>query len=304
MIKILDNPNELLKEMELKELKQEHDRHLIMFQNVEKDNNVLLFSSLGRDMFKDNTYILNKYFKNEDGQDCYYANLLYFNKRFPEMKLDDVKDILKLDFRKSVNLTGYKYNPEHYRFATQCMQDEYEEDLFKTNKDEVLEFEADRRKRIEPLDFGALETLYLVLHKALRQRYIMLFNLETVPGILNNALGCYFLGVNCGPSNEAMYAKIAEIRQILENPTVIEWLKTGATDMSFDREDYVETYQKVLRSLSDVRAEDLEEYREAIHNEYDLFEDEILSNNCIDACSYVENVSYTEIEEDSDDYLD
>lgn len=303
MIKILDNQNELLKEMERNVLKQEHDKHLVMFKNVEKDSDILVFNSLSRDMFKDNHYILNKYFKNEVGQDCYYANLLYF-RNIENIKLEDIKAALKFDFQKSVSLAGYKYNQEHYKFATQSMQDEYEEDLFKYNKDEVLEFEADRRKRIEPLDFGALETLYLVLHKALRQRYIMLFNLETVPGILNNALECHFLGVNCGPSNEAMYAKIAEVRQLLENPTVIEWLKTGVTDMSFDKEEYVEAYQRVLRSLTAIRTEDLEEYREAIHNEYDLFEDEILSNNCIDACSYVENVSYTEIEEDSDNYLD
>lgn len=262
-----------------------------------KEDDKLMFTDLTRDLFKNNHYILNKYFRNEQGYTCYYANLLAF-KNIPNINLYEIKKQLRKDFGKSVSLAGFKYNPEHYKFATQIIQDEYEEDLFreKSQEDEDSEAEADRRGNIVPLDFTALESLSTVFFKALKKRYIMLFNLESIPAILNNAIECYYLGVSCGPSNLAMLAKIKEIRAMLEDPEMIQWLKTNPTDLIFDKSDYVNTYQKVLRQLTGIKNEPLSYCYELIHNEEDLFENEILSNEYIEFESYNSNTDSDEDE--------
>ena len=243
----------------------------------------IVFIELGRDMFKDNEYILNKYFKNEHGQPCYYANLLAFKEIKSTMKPEDLKSILKKDFGRPVSLKGYKYNPEHYKFIQQYVQDEYEEDLFKEQPEEVEEL-----RQIESLDFEALKSLSVI-----KKRVVILFELETIPALLNRALDCYCKGVSCKQCNLEMRTKLASLNSLLSNKEVIEWIKTGPTDMSFDKEDYIETYQRVLRTLTDCK-ENLEEYRDCIHNEDDLFENEIIENNYIECDSYIENINYDE----------
>lgn len=320
----------------------------IEINSKKEDEEKLVFTELGRDMFKDNPVILNKYFRNEYGAACYFANLLAFKNVKDTMSLRELKKVLKADFGRDVSLKGYKYNPEHYRFSCCALQLEYEEDLFKckTTEEEQDEIDAERKSRIEPLDFDAVETLTEVLWKAIRQRYIMILNLESVPGLINNALDCYSKGVSCGPANAAMNAKIAEIRRLLEDNEVIAWLKTGASDMSnllindkqmveeytisgykteiIDNkvvnipmhepeakkvirdiqndlsQDYIETYQKVLRQLTDIRADNFEEFRDVIHNEYDLWEDQIIANDLPDIENYIENIDYDE--DESDEY--
>ena len=283
-------------------LVKEQQEILAMCKQVaKKEEDKLMFVELGRDMFKDNKYILNKYFRNENLQDCYYANLLAF-RNVPDINLYDIKKQLKKDFGKSVSLAGYKYNPEHYRFADCSLQEEYEEDLFKskTNEEENAEFEAERRtSSVDPIDFDAVESLYAVLFKGINARLVMILHLEDIPGIINNAYDCYYKGVTCSASNAAMYAKIAEIRALLEDNEVIEWLKTKPTDMMFDKFDYVDTYQRVLRQLTGIRDESLEYCRDLLENSEDLWIEDIVANDYPDCESYIEN-NYTE---DEDDYL-
>ena len=278
------------------------DEILAMCKPVaKKEEDKLMFVELGRDMFKGNKYILDKYFRNEQGQSCYYANLLAF-KNIPEITLYEIKKQLKKDFGKSVSLAGYKYNPEHYRFADYYLQEEYEEDLFKckTKEEEQAEFEAERRAPVDPIDFDAVESLYSVLFKGIKARLVMILHLEDIPGIINNAYDCYYKGVSCGPSNGAMHAKIAEIRALLENNEVIKWLKTKPTDMMFDKFDYVDTYQRVLRQLTGIRDESLEYCRDFLENPEDLWIEDIIANDYPECESYIEN-NYTE---DEDNYLD
>lgn len=271
---------------------------LAMCKPVAKKEDKLMFVELGRDMFKGNKHILNKYFKNNKGQDCYYANLLAF-KEIKGITLYDIKKQLKADFKQDVSLAGFKYNPEHYKYSVQHIQDEYEDDLYrnKSVEEERAEFEADRKSRIEELDFDAVESLYTVLFKALKARLVMILNLESVPGIINNAYDCYYKGVNCSMSNAAMHAKIAEIRQLLENPEMYKWLKTNPTDLMFDKFDYVDTYQRVLRQITGIRNDSLEYCRELLDNSEDLWIEDILKNEYIETEPLYENV------DNDEDYL-
>lgn len=257
----------------------------------------ILFTELGRDMFKGNKHILNKYFKNEKGQDCYYANLLAFKDIKDIISLKELKDELKKDFGSEVNLKGYKYEPEHYMFATCTQQLEYEETAFKeAENEEISKYEG---LGLEMLDFGAVEALYTALINAIKGRYVMIFNLEDAPSLINNALECQYLGVNCTASNSAIRYKVKEIKDLLENEDVIKWFKTGASDMYLDRYDYLDTYKRVLRQLTDIRNEPLEYLKDLIHNERDVLEDEIIANEYIETESYYENSLDNE-----DDYLD
>lgn len=257
-----------------------------------KQDESLKFTELGRDMFKDNKVILDRYFKNESGQDCYYANLLWF-RQFEDVELNDIKKQLKIDFGKKVSLAGFKHNPEHYKFNTCFNQDEYEEDLFKdkSNEEEQAEMEAERKARIDELDIDAVDSLYKVLFRAIKARLVMILHLEDIPGIINNARDCYYKGVNCSASNAAMHAKIAEIRTLLEDKETVEWLKTKPTDLMFDKFDYVTTYQKVLRQLTDIRDEPLESCRDLLENPEDLYLEEIIVNDIPDEEQLFDNDS-------------
>ena len=266
----------------MKILTKEQKSFLYLIKKIEKAKTVdkVKFVDLGRDMFKGNKHILNKYFKNEKGQDCYFANLLAYKSVKDIMSLKELKAQLKADFGYEISLAGYKYVPEHYMFSTCLQQLEYEETAFKENEDE--QDPKYENLGLEMLDFGAVEALYKVLLKAIKNRYVMIFNLESIPGLVNNALECQYLGVNCTASNLAMNAKLAEIRKLLEDKDIKAWLETGASDMNFDKEDYISTYQRVLRQLTGIRDTSLEYCKDILHNEYDLFEDEILANELIE----------------------
>lgn len=62
--------------------------------------------------------------------------------------------------------------------------------------------------------------------------------------------------------------------------------------------DYIRTYQKVLRQLTDIKDESLEFIRDIIHNDEDIFEDEILKNEDIEISYFSENIDYDEEDED------
>jgi hypothetical protein len=228
-----------------------------------------------------------------------------------------MKKVLKKDFGKDVSLKGYRYDPKHYVYSTYLDQIEYEEeDWFreKSLEDEDKEKQAERRLRIESLDFDLVDRLYTLLIKSIKSRRLMIFNLESVPGIINNALDCYYKGVSCGASNAAMSAKLDELQAFLDNKEVIEWLKTNPTDLSFDKFDYIDTYQRVLRQITDIRNESLEYCRDLLGNIDDLWIEEIIANdypeceavyeNCITYDSETNEYHFSEIYDDEDDYLD
>lgn len=267
----------------------------------EKSTNI---KDLGRDMYKDNEVILNKYFRNENGYPCYYANLLYFrklDKDIPnEVKLKIIKAELRKDFGETISLAGYKYNAEHYRFVKQFVQDEYEEDLFKnkSNEDEENELEADRHKCVESidnLDIINIDRLYNEYFTALKHRLLVIFDLVDAPAILNNCIECYYLGVSLGPTKQVIANKLANIDKIINDKEFIQWMKSKPTDLAVcDEKDYIETYQKSLRQLTKITDMSFDEIKDLIHNEEDIFEEDILRNEMLE-------VSYIDYSFDSDE---
>lgn len=164
----------------------------------------------------------------------------------------------------------------------------------------------------ESIDIESFENLARELFIAIKNRLVIILNLESVPGLLNNAIDCQAKGVSCHSANLAIKAKLNELNRLLSDSNVTEWIKEGNSDMQLYNDpniyddpglvtDYIDTYQKVLRQLSDIRFESLEEFRDAIHNEFDIFEENILSNDLDIECR-----NYVDIPEDEDyeDYLD
>lgn len=240
-------------------------------------------------------YLVNKYCTNESGHRCYYANLLAFP---GNMSLYMVKKELKKDFGRNVSLAGYRYNPEHYQFADAYNQDDYEENLFRNNDNEEEEKEAARWASVKPIDFEAVESLYECLTNGIQGRLVMIMHLDDIPGIINNAYDCYYKGVTCSASNAAMHAKIREITKLLNDEEFTNWLVTSPTDLMFDKNDYISTYQKVLRQLTGVRDESLDFCRELLANPKDTYIEEIIANDYIESETLYSNEDYDDSDED------
>lgn len=155
----------------------------------------------------------------------------------------------------------------------------------------------------EALDHEAYDSLYKVLIKALKNRLVIILNLESVPALLNNALiYCSDIYLNCEYINSALNAKLNEIRTLLSNSEIQAWIKSGVSDMSLYKDeiavrDYISTYQKVLRQLTDIRGESLEYIKDIFHNDLDLFEDEILANDEPDIERYFEDSDSDDLED-------
>lgn len=293
---------------------------LLAWKPTKKAKEQIMFVDLERTQFLSNPVILRRYFTNEDYQPCFFANLLGLKREFPidsVIKLDVknreskyfsfLKKKLKQDFGKDVSLKGYRYDPKHFVYSTCYDQLEYEENWFKykTSEEENDEKEYERRhERIEPVDFEAIEKLEKVFFKALKKRLVILLNIGSVPMLINNALVCYHLGVTCSAANAALNAKLAEIRKILEDKEASEWIKAGNNDIVLyalddtTKCDYIETYQKALRALTDIRDEDLSYCLSLIDNEADPLQDEILANDVIEFSSYDDNSLNEDEDED------
>jgi len=161
----------------------------------------------------------------------------------------------------------------------------------------------------DELDYEAIDSLYKVIFKALQKRLVIILNLESVPSLINTAYKCRYGGCDCKNVNAALNAKLSDIRKLLNDKEVSEWLKAGNTDMLFYGDpngvnSYIETYQKVIRQLTDIRGESLEYVRPIIHNELDIFEDEIISNDIPDCESYFESGDSDDLDDIFEENLD
>ena len=92
---------------------------------------------------------------------------------------------------------------------------------------------------------------------------------------------------------------------VLTRESVKEWLDKGVNDYVVfatdenTKQDYIRTYQGVLRQLSGISRERLDYMKEIVHNDIDSLEEEIISNEDIILEAYQANVDY---EGDYDEY--
>lgn len=172
------------------------------------------------------------------------------------------------------------------------------EEIEKTNPRYIVESKATKLGYVgEELDYEALDNLYKLLFKALKKRLVILLNLENIPSIINNALACRYNEYDCKSANLTMRNKLEETRKLLENPEMQEWLKSEPSDMLLDKNDYITTYQRILRQLTDIRDDKLNYVKDFLHNEFDLFEQNIIDNEYVEVINFADFLNYEEDEE-------
>lgn len=263
----------------------------------------LVFKDLTRDMFKGNSKILNKYFRNAEGNSCAFANLLRVKSDLEGNTLYFLKKKLKQDFGCEVSLRGYVYDPKHYKFSNVNTQLEYEEDYYS-----YPEAEEERRKELESLineglDYYNVNKLYSIVRRALLSRLVIILGLDNALNTIYSAFEADLGGFNCSGYNYSIKQYLKRVKQLLKDDKVNEWLLNGHSDLDFAEDentfnDYIRTYHNCLKALvgSDV---ELEPYLDLIHNPKDEFEHLIATGlEDIEECSYYED-SY-----DEEDYLD
>lgn len=276
---------------------------LCKVESSEVEKTALVFKDLTRDMFKDNTKILNKYFRNESGSDCAFANLVRVKYELAKPTMYYIKKILKKDFGRDVSLKGYKYDPKHYMFKDIFTQLEYEEEYYRTPEAEMERNQELDNLISEGLDYEKLDTLYNVMRRALLVRTVIILGLDNVLSLINTAIEADLGGYNCSGYNYSISQHLKRVRQLLTSDEVQKWLLDGHSDLDFAEDentvnDYIRTYHNCLRDLvgSDI---ELDAYLDLIHNPKDKFENRIATGlDNIQECSYYED-SY-----DEESYLD
>ena len=93
----------------------------------------------------------------------------------------------------------------------------------------------------------------------------------------------------------------SRLEKTLTDAEVKEWLDSGISDIQVyaqdesTKQDYIRTYQGVIRMLSGIKpGESLEYMREIIHNDSDMLEDVIIANEDFDIESFQTNLDYDE----------
>jgi hypothetical protein len=301
-----------------------------MLQVLEKSKDVSLLNEifskpikvavgdLVRPMFVGNDYICKKYFTNETGHSCYNCRAFITKKDYEEIvkTFKSVKNpenlvfetaskyykdkalvkMLSKDFGMEISLEGRCTEESDFRYSSFIAQEVYDEDLFREN-----ELELPEPTKVA-LDYEVYEELYKVIFKAIKKRYVMILELSGIVPLLNN-IREYMCNTGNPTKNmlDSMYALKARIEKTLTNSEVQEWLALGINDIQVyaqdesTRQDYIRTYQGVLRMLSGIKpGESLEYMRDIVHNDSDVFEDEIIANEGFDIESFQTNLDYDE----------
>lgn len=270
--------------------------------------------SLHRPMFKDNPYICKKYFTNEKGYACYecrarltkqdYETLvkelkvkneanLHFKTASKYYKDKVLKMMLSRDFGMNISLEGLLTEEKDFRYPSASAHDVYDEDIFREEEHEVL----------EPLKVALDLDLYNEIHsfvvKAVRERLVMLLQLDNTIALLNNIIEYYSTtGFITNEMLSTMHSIKNKCYDVLTRESVKEWLDKGINDYVIfatdenTKQDYIRTYQGVLRQLSGISRERLDYMKEIVHNDIDSLEETIISNEDIIVEAYQANVDY------------
>ena len=263
---------------------------------------------LTRKDFEGNTKVLNKYFVNRQGYSLNRFRIPKENSEFKQQvvdecnKLSSKKDYKNLDYLilkalknviarelgyKSVSTVGLSKNDEDYQYYSWLYQEINTEDDFRATDmkphyntmHEALSSEVYSSQ----IDLNTKDKLYNLIYLAIKQRLVMLLGLENIVSLVSletfdNVHSAYNSILNVYRTKILKLCKDKEVNEFIKKYNDIE---IYAKDENF-RFDYVNTYSKILRQLTDIRDEKLEYMRSIIHNDEDILEEEILSNQLVE----------------------
>ena len=243
-------------------------------------------------------YVKTWGFKNEANRKYETATDYFKNMVKKQLVAKDlgIKNYKKLSFK------GYKGNPENFEFSNYAdnqrwlFEEKYIEDMF--DPDRNLELNLDRKN--SPYIIGdyknEINEAWQFLTLCIRGRLVMLLNLENLIFTINNFIkNTDGLTSNCSNSQiEQLTNPIKNALKMLKDKELNAWIKQGNNDMTLygingdenTRKDYIETYQKILRAMLNIKPnESLEYFKDVFHytNKYypnlkDKYENIILRN--------------------------
>ena len=265
-------------------------------------------ADLTRKDFKGNEKVLNKYFVNNQGYSLNRFRIPKENIEFKQQvvdecnKLSSKKDYKNLNYLvlkalknviarelgyKSVSTVGLSKNDEDYKYYSWLYQEINTEDDFRetdmkphyNTMHEALNSEIYSSQ----IDLDTKDKLYNLIYLAIKQRLVMLLGLENIVPLVSletfdNVHSAYNSILNAYRTKILKLCKDKEVNEFIKKYNDIE---IYAKDENF-KFDYVNTYSKILRQLTDIRDEKLEYVRSIIHNDEDILEEEILSNQSVE----------------------
>lgn len=249
-----------------------------------KKNSMLPVSELNRKDYLDNPEILNKYFRvnNHDIDTCYVSE---------EISIDEVRaDFHNKKLYKDGNMLKSK-TAEYYTGNKFYLNLDADDDSFRNGDDDSRKLSGydvyvAQEVRSSTIDKDLFEELYRFCIKTIKRRLVMLLDTEKIINELINIIN-YTDGFsnNCTAiQSSALVNSKKNLLKKISDKSVKEFIKSNndytvfGTD-ELTRNDYIETYQRVLRKLTDIRDCNLDFIRDIISNKEDSLENEILENN-------------------------
>lgn len=243
-------------------------------------------------------YVKNWNLKNEANRKYETATDYYKNM----IKKQIVAKDLGIENYKRLSFKGYKGDSENFEFSNYAdnqrwlFEEKYIEDMF--DPDRNLKLNLDRKN--SPYVIGdykdELNEAWQFLTLCIRGRLVMLLNLENLVFTINNFIkNTDGLTLNCSNAQiEQLTNPIKNALKMLKDKELNAWIKQGNNDMTLygingnenTRKDYIETYQKILRAMLNIKPnESLEYFKDVFHytNKYypnlkDKYENIILRN--------------------------
>lgn len=249
-----------------------------------RKNSMLPVSELNRKDYLDNPEILNKYFRvnNHDIDTCYVSE---------EISIDEVRaDFHNKKLYKDGNMLKAK-TAEYYTGNKFYLNLDADDDSFRNGDDDSRKLSGydvyvAQEVRSSTVDKDLFEELYRFCIKTIKRRLVMLLDTEKIINELINIIN-YTDGFsnNCTAiQSSALVNSKKNLLKKISNRSVKDFIKSNndytvfGTD-ELTRNDYIGTYQRVLRKLTDIRDSNLDFIRDIISNKEDCLENEILENN-------------------------
>lgn len=284
------------------------NNEILQSLEVVNQEKVLVVAELWYKDFLGNDFILNKYFVNNKG---YFTKMFHMPRLTKEVYEDVVKTMKKVseenmhfetasqyfkekvmtyivakDFKvnpKKVSFKGYEWKEDYYQACDPVIAAYYAEDAFREPSEDLrnLTLRDIYIKHCKDVSFPVelVNSLYKFCVKMIRNRLAILLDIENCFSFLNRIIK---------KTEQVTEYEVATLQnyynrfvETLKDKEVSKFIKEDKhSDLDiFDKYDIISTYQRLLRTLSDIREGTLEYCRDFIHNDQCPYEDLIIAND-------------------------
>lgn len=188
---------------------------------------------------------------------------------------------------KNLDFSNYIWDEDLYKYSNLFVAMQYQEDLFRDQG--KITYQEPNMTSLDTDTYNKLEDF---IYKVIKNRYLILLEVEPLVGLLNNILE-YTNGNSTNATesmNSAMKGMLRHYEKLCSDKSTVEFLKSNNDFTIYGmnsntRKDYIDSYRKVLRMLTSIRHERLDYCRDFIHQDTDIYEELILSDEDIEVIS-------------------